>query len=91
MTASGYSAPGNAYSRWKMLIIKRKRDEAIVITPQDGVDTSQTIAQLFADGPIEITLREVGNRAVRLAIEAPPQLKIWRDAKPRKPDTDDTA
>lgn len=72
-----------------MLIIKRKDDEAIVITPQDDLDTSQTVAQLFASGPIEIKMREVGNHTVKVAIEAPPQLKIWRDAKPDTSGTDD--
>ena len=74
-----------------MLIIKRKHDEAIVITPRDDVDTSKTIAELFARGPIEIKIREIGSHTVKVAIQAPPQLKIWRGAKPGKPTDDDAA
>lgn len=66
-----------------MLIIKRKGDEAITIEPMDGVDRSQTVGELFSEGPIEITLFDVGHRAVKVAIEAPRQLKIWRGQRPK--------
>ena len=62
-----------------MLIIKRKADEAITIEPVEGSDTSRTINELFTSGAIIIKLLEVGPKQVKVAIEAPPQLKIWRE------------
>ena len=62
----------------RMLIIRRKIDEVITIEPAEYCDTSQTIAELFASGAIEITVHEIGEKNVELAIETPPQLKISR-------------
>jgi sRNA-binding carbon storage regulator CsrA len=42
------------------------------------LDLSQTVEQLFTSGPIEITLLDVGQNQVKIAIDAPPALKIWR-------------
>jgi len=39
-----------------MLVLSRRADESIVIQPADGVDENITMAQLFANGPIQITL-----------------------------------
>lgn len=64
-----------------MLIIKRKAQEVITIAPLEGIDTSKTIAELFEDGVIEIKLLEVGRRQVKIAIDAPRQLQIWRGRK----------
>ena len=44
-----------------MLVLSRRADESIVIQPADGVDANMTMAQLFANGPIQITL--LGGRA----------------------------
>lgn len=65
-----------------MLIIKRKTDEVITIEPSPGLDTSQTVNDLFRGGAIEITLLEVGRNQVKFAINAPEQLKIWRGTSP---------
>lgn len=65
-----------------MLIIKRKANEFITIEPDEGADKSLTIEDLFTEGGIEIRLLEVGSKQIKLAIEAPPQLKIWRDEGP---------
>ena len=66
-----------------MLIIKRRIDESITIQPRDGIDASQTIDELFASGAIEIRLLEVRSNKVTIAIEAPPELKIWRGQESR--------
>lgn len=65
-----------------MLIIKRKANETIIIEPIEGSDTSQTINELFSSGAIEIKLLAVGPNQVKVAISAPPQLKIWRGKRP---------
>jgi sRNA-binding carbon storage regulator CsrA len=61
-----------------MLVLSRRADESIVIQPADGVDESMTLAQLFANGPILITLLGGTGRRVKMGIEAPEQLAIRR-------------
>lgn len=64
-----------------MLIIKRKALDVITIAPQEGLDTSRPISDLFEGGSIKITLLEVGRRQVKVAIDAPQNLQIWRGDK----------
>jgi sRNA-binding carbon storage regulator CsrA len=61
-----------------MLVLSRRADESIVIQPADGVDVNMTMAQLFANGPIEITLLGGTGRRIKVGIEAPEQLAIRR-------------
>jgi sRNA-binding carbon storage regulator CsrA len=61
-----------------MLVLSRRADESIVIQPADGVDSSMTMAELFANGPIQITLLGGTGRRVKMGIEAPEQLAIRR-------------
>ena len=61
-----------------MLVLSRRADESIVIQPADGVDVSMTMAQLFANGPIQITLLGGTGRRVKMGIEAPVELAIRR-------------
>jgi sRNA-binding carbon storage regulator CsrA len=61
-----------------MLVMSRRTDESIVIQPADGVDVSMTLAQLFANGPILITLLGGTGRPLKVGIDAPEQLSIRR-------------
>ncbi|ANO51026.1 carbon storage regulator [Woeseia oceani] len=61
-----------------MLIISRKDAESIVIRPSDDVDPQTTLADLFQDGPIEITVFSAGGSRVKMGVQAPSQLSIWR-------------
>jgi sRNA-binding carbon storage regulator CsrA len=61
-----------------MLVLSRRADESIVIQPADGVDVSMTLAQLFANGPIQITLLGGTGRRIKMGIDAPEQLAIRR-------------
>jgi sRNA-binding carbon storage regulator CsrA len=61
-----------------MLVLSRRADESIVIQPAEGVDENMTLAQLFADGPIRITLLGGTGRRVKMGIEAPEHLSIRR-------------
>lgn len=61
-----------------MLVLSRRADESIVIQPADGADGNMTMAQLFANGPIQITLLGGTGRRVKMGIEAPEQLAIRR-------------
>jgi sRNA-binding carbon storage regulator CsrA len=65
-----------------MLVLSRRADESIVIQPADGVDGNMTMAQLFANGPIQITLLGGTGRRIKMGIEAPAQLAIRRKDVP---------
>jgi sRNA-binding carbon storage regulator CsrA len=65
-----------------MLVVSRRADEAIQITLAEGVDRSLTVNDLFAKGPIEITLLGGNGRRVKMGIAAPPELCIVRVEKP---------
>jgi sRNA-binding carbon storage regulator CsrA len=65
-----------------MLVVTRRADESIVIAPADGIDEGMTLAELFANGPIEITLLGGSGRRVKMGIEAPTQLAIRRKDQP---------
>jgi sRNA-binding carbon storage regulator CsrA len=65
-----------------MLVVSRRADEAIQITLAEGVDRSLTVNDLFANGPIEITLLGGNGRRVKMGIAAPPELCIVRVEKP---------
>jgi sRNA-binding carbon storage regulator CsrA len=69
-------------ARWRgrdfVLVLSRRADESILIQPADGVDVSMTMAQLFANGPIQITLLGGTGRRVKMGIDAPEQLAIRR-------------
>jgi sRNA-binding carbon storage regulator CsrA len=61
-----------------MLVVSRKENESIQIEPIDGIDQSLTLHEVFAQGPIILTLKHVGSRRVRIVVEAPGALRIIR-------------
>ncbi len=61
-----------------MLVLTRRADESIVILPADGADGRMTLAELFAAGPIQITLLGGTGRRIKMGIDAPEQLAIRR-------------
>ena len=65
-----------------MLVIRRRSDESIVIQPAEGADANMTLAELFANGPIQITLLGGTGKRVKMGINAPTQLSIRRKDGP---------
>lgn len=65
-----------------MLIVSRRDAESILIRPGEGIDTSMTLADLFRNGPIEITIFTSDNSRVKMGVQAPRQLSIWRKDNP---------
>lgn len=61
-----------------MLIVSRKDAESIEIRPCEGIDPETTLADLFASGPIEITIFSTSGNRVKMGVQAPEQLAIWR-------------
>lgn len=68
-----------------MLVVSRRSDESILIKLADGVDSNITLADVFANGPIEITLLGGNGRRVKMGIAAPPELSIRRKDKQASP------
>ena len=73
---------------WKNMLLRsqdailfdqvRKGFSLLTIQPAEGADSAMTLAQLFANGPIQITLLGGTGRRVKMGIEAPEQLAIRR-------------
>lgn len=61
-----------------MLIVSRRDAESILIRPGDNIDPSMTLADLFKAGPIEITIFSSNSNRVKMGVQAPEQLSIWR-------------
>jgi sRNA-binding carbon storage regulator CsrA len=61
-----------------MLVISRKEQESICIEPSPGLDLSLTLREVFQGRPIVLTLAHVGQRRVRLLIDAPAPLRVLR-------------
>lgn len=61
-----------------MLIVTRRDSESILISPGDGIDPDMTLRDLFQHGPIEITVFSTGQKRVKMGVQAPTQLSIWR-------------
>lgn len=61
-----------------MLIVSRRDAESILIRPGDDIDPSITLADLFQGGPIEITIFSSNNNRVKMGVQAPEELSIWR-------------
>jgi sRNA-binding carbon storage regulator CsrA len=61
-----------------MLVLSRRADESIVIQPAEGTDETMTLKELFANGPIQITLLGGTGKRIKMGIEAPTQLAIRR-------------
>jgi sRNA-binding carbon storage regulator CsrA len=61
-----------------MLIVSRRDSESILIRPGENTDLSMTLADLFRGGPIEITIFSSGHNRVKMGVQAPQQLSIWR-------------
>jgi len=57
-----------------MLVLMRRTGESILIYPDD-----MTVAELFADGPIKITVTSTKGPQCQLGFEAPPELAIVKD------------
>jgi len=61
-----------------MLIVSRRDAESILIRPGDDIDPSMTLGDLFQNGPIEITIFSSNNNRVKMGVQAPDELSIWR-------------
>ena len=61
-----------------MLIVSRRDVNSIEIRPGDYIDPEMTLADLFRNGPIEITVISLGGKRAKMGVQAPSRLSIWR-------------
>lgn len=61
-----------------MLVLSRRCGESLLIFPDEGVASELTVAELFAGGPLEITIVKFNGRQARIAIDAPAELMVLR-------------
>ncbi len=61
-----------------MLVLSRRVTESISISPGDEIDPNMRVADLFANGAIEVTVLGCAGNRVKLGVAAPDTLAIWR-------------
>ena len=61
-----------------MLTLTRKEQQSLFIEPFEDIDPTMTVAELFANGGIEIYLDKIQGHKIRIGIEAPEVLNIVR-------------
>ncbi len=61
-----------------MLIVSRRDAETILIKPGKDIDPTITLGDLFQRGPIEITIFSSNKNRVKMGVQAPEELSIWR-------------
>ena len=59
-----------------MLFVSRKDFELLIIGPDTCIDPQLTLGELFAQGPIRITIFKNGKQNVTVGVVAPRQLSI---------------
>jgi sRNA-binding carbon storage regulator CsrA/DNA-binding XRE family transcriptional regulator len=70
-----------------MLFLTRKPGQALTIRPEQNLDLSTPIEQLFADGPIRVLVRKVNGLQVQLGVAAHARFTILREELHAYPDT----
>lgn len=61
-----------------MLVLTRKAQERLLISSSKAIDPKMTVKELFAKGPLKITVVEIDRNRVRLGIDAHRDLDILR-------------
>lgn len=71
-----------------MLIVTRKQNESVKIDLHEDTDPATTVGELFAEGPIEVAVKNIQRNQVKLGIQASSRFLILREelyaARPAK-------
>lgn len=62
-----------------MLTLGRTEGESILLHPSSNIPSHMTVAELFANGSIEIELKEAKRGRARIGINAPDCIEIVRE------------
>ncbi len=61
-----------------MLVLTRRISEALLLLPSEYLGPDMTVAELFWDGPVLITVDEVRENQASIGIEAPRIITVLR-------------
>ena len=61
-----------------MLILSRREGESLTISLDSDIDPMTPACELFAGGPLVITVGRIRGRMVRLSVAADPRLTVLR-------------
>ena len=62
-----------------MLVLTRRPGESLLIFPAKDIDKNMTVAELFRDGPITVSIQDIKENQVKVGVEAPRTLAVLRD------------
>lgn len=62
-----------------MLIVTRKQNESVKIDLHKDTDPATPVGELFAEGPIEVAVKNIRRNQVKLGIQASSRLLILRE------------
>jgi sRNA-binding carbon storage regulator CsrA len=62
-----------------MLVLMRREQESLLIYPEDNIPEDMTVAELFANGPLEVKVTSTNDFQCKLGIKAPSELAIVRN------------
>ena len=62
-----------------MLVLTRRQGQSILIQPSSDLDPSMTIADLFAEGPVEVAILGIDGKQIKVGIDAPKTLSVLRN------------
>lgn len=62
-----------------MLIVARRCGESVKIDLQEITDPATPVGELFAEGPIEIAVKGIDRKQVKLGIQASSRLLVLRE------------
>lgn len=62
-----------------MLILTRRIGESLLVNLSESVDPDMTVGELFARGPVAITLLGAKGNQIRIGIGAPLEFNVVRE------------
>ena len=62
-----------------MLVLTRRQGQSILIRPAADLDPATTIADLFANGPIEVAILGIDGKQIKVGVNASRSLSVLRN------------
>ena len=62
-----------------MLVLTRRQGQSILIRPAADLDPGTTIADLFANGPIEVAILGIDGKQIKVGVNASRSLSVLRN------------
>jgi len=62
-----------------MLVLTRRSGQSVLLSPKSDLDPKMQVADLFAGGPVTVTVLAVRGDQIKLGIEAPTSVRVMRE------------